>query len=239
MSTPHIEAKKEDIAKIVLMPGDPLRAKLFADTYLENIKQINNVRGMLGFTGTLDGKEVTVMGHGMGLDSIGIYSYELYKFYNVDVIIRFGSCGAYKEDINLWDLIIADKAYTKSNYGIGFGFNQDILEADPKLVSYAQEAANELETNKKIISTTINSSMWFYKSEDSIDSIEEMVSRDILAVEMEAYALYAIAKKLGKQALVVLTVSDNIVTQQETTPLERQTGFTDMFNLLKGIVKKI
>ncbi len=239
MSTPHIEAKKEDIAKIVLMPGDPLRAKLFAETFLKNKRQINNVRGMLGYTGILNGKEVTVMGHGMGLDSIGIYSYELYKFYDVEVIIRFGSCGAYKEDINLWDLIIGEKAYSKSNYGLAFGFDQDTLEADSDLVKYAKEAASELETNRNVIPATINSSMWFYKTDMSIDSMEEMNEKNIPVVEMEGYALYSIAKSLGKKALVILTVSDNIATQQETTPMERQTGFTDMFKLLQGIVEKI
>lgn len=239
MSTPHIEAKKSEIAKIVLMPGDPLRAKVFAEEYLENYKQINNVRGMLGYTGTLEGKMVTVMGHGMGLDSIGLYAYELYDHYDVDTIIRFGSCGAYKKEINLWDIIIGEKAYSKSNYGLGFNYEEDTIEATTKLVSIAKESAKKLNIDRNVITTTINSSMWFYKINSDIDSFDEMISRGIDVVEMEGYALYVIAKSLNKNALVLLTVSDNLSTNQETTPEERRTGFTDMFNILKEMVKEL
>jgi purine-nucleoside phosphorylase len=129
MPTPHIEAKKQDIAKIVLMPGDPLRAKLFAKKYLKKVKKINNVRGMLGFTGFYKNKKVTVMGHGMGLDSIGIYAFELFKFYDVDKIIRFGSCGTYNKELDILDIVIAKKAFTESNYGLGFGVKNKIVDA--------------------------------------------------------------------------------------------------------------
>ncbi len=239
MATPHISANKEDIAKIVVMPGDPLRAKLFAEKHMENPRQINNVRGMLGFTGTIDGKEVTVMGHGMGLDSIGIYSFELYKFYDVETIIRFGSCGSYNNDVNVWDLIIADKAYTASNFGDGYGFaGQDTIEATPELVEIAKKAAEGLgETKGNIVTTTVNSSMWFYKTHN-VDQPEEFVAKGIDVVEMEAYSLYAIAKALGKKALTILTVSDHIVKEEYTTSEERQTGFNDMFRVLKTIVKE-
>lgn len=238
MSTPHIEANKKDIAKIVLMPGDPLRAKLFAETYLENYKIINNVRGMLGYTGKYKGKEITVMGHGMGLDSIGIYSYELYTEYDVDVIIRFGSCGSYNNDINIFDIIIADKAYSKSNYGEGFGIYDDTIEATKSLIDVANKISKEFKCNRKIINTTVNSSMWFYKTEN-IDIPENFVNKGIDVVEMEAYALYSIAKSLNKNALTLLTVSDHIVKKKFTTSEERRIGFKDMFNFMLKIVEEI
>ncbi len=239
MATPHIQAEKGQIAKIVLMPGDPLRAKLFAETYLENPTLINEVRGMLGYTGTYKGKEVTVMGHGMGLDSIGIYSYELYTEYDVETIIRFGSCGAYNESVNVWDIIIGSKAYSKSNYGEGFGFEGiDTIEATPELVELAHKVADNYETDKRIVDTTINSSMWFYKTHN-VDVPAEFVEKGIDVVEMEGYALYAIAHSLGKKALVLLTVSDHVAKHEYTTSEERRTGFTDMFNIMLSMVEEL
>lgn len=238
MATPHIEADKKDIAKIVLMPGDPLRAKLFTETYLKNYKQINSVRGMLGYTGDYNGKKITVMGHGMGLDSIGIYSYELYNDYDVETIIRFGSCGSYNEDINIFDIIIADKAYSKSNYGEGFGVKKDTIEASNSLLKIVNEVSKDFDTDKKIINTTVNSSMWFYKTH-KIDDPKKFVSKGIDVVEMEAYALYSIAKSLGKNALTLLTVSDHIVKKEFTSSEERRVGFSDMFKLLLKVVEKI
>lgn len=239
MATPHIAAAKNEIAKVVLMPGDPLRAKLFVETFIPDAKLVTDVRGMYGYTGTYNGKEVTVMGHGMGLDSIGIYAYELYTEYDVETIIRFGSCGAYNEDVNIWDIIIGHKAYTKSNYGEGFGFaGVDTLDATPELVALAQEVANEYETNKRVLTTTINSSMWFYKTHN-VDVPSEFVSKGIDVVEMEGYALYSIAKSLGKKALVLLTVSDHVAKHEFTTSEERRTGFTDMFKIMLGMVEKL
>lgn len=238
MATPHIEAKKEDIAKIVLMPGDPLRAKFFAKTYLNNIKQINNVRGMLGFTGKYKDTEVTVMGHGMGLDSIGIYSYELYTTYDVDTIIRFGSCGSYNEDVNVFDIIIAENSYSKSNYGEGFGYKKNTIAATKELVNIAKEVTDNYETEKNVFFTTVNSSMWFYKTHN-IDNPKTFVKKGIDVVEMESYALYAIANSLGKKALTILTVSDHIVKEEYTTPEERRTEFKDMFNILLEVIQKI
>ncbi len=238
MATPHIGANKDEIAKIVLMPGDPLRAKLFSETYLENPVLINNVRGMLGYTGSFKGKKITVMGHGMGLDSIGIYSYELYTEYDVETIIRFGSCGSYNNNVNIFDIIIGSKAYSKSNYGEGFGYTSDTIEATPSLVSLAHSVADDFKTERKIVDTTINSSMWFYKTHN-IDDPKEFVAKGIDVVEMEGYALYAIAKSLGKQALVLLTVSDHVVKHEYTTADERRTGFVDMFNILLGIVERL
>ncbi len=239
MATPHISANKEDIAKIVVMPGDPLRAKLFAETHMENFRQINNVRGMLGFTGTINGKEVTVMGHGMGLDSIGIYAFELYDQYEVETIIRFGSCGSYNDDVNIWDIIIADKAYTKSNYGEGFGFaGQDTIGATPELIELANDVSKDMETKGQVLNTTVNSSMWFYKTHN-VDVPADFVAKGIDVVEMEAYALYAIASSLGKKALTILTVSDHVAKHEYTTSEERQTGFLDMFNILKGMIERL
>ncbi|BDU67416.1 MAG: purine nucleoside phosphorylase DeoD-type [Candidatus Tyloplasma litorale] len=239
MPTPHIQAKKGEIAKIVLMPGDPLRAKLFAETYLENYRLINEVRGMLGYTGTYKGKEVTVMGHGMGLDSIGIYAYELYTEFEVEKIIRFGSCGAYNLDINVWDVIISEKAYSKSNYGEGFGFEgKDTISASKNLIQLAKEASKEVEINHNVLTTKINSSMWFYKTHN-VDVPEQFVKKGIDVVEMEGYALYAIAKSLGKEALVLLTVSDHVAKHEYTTSEERRIGFTDMFKILLKIVEKL
>jgi len=238
MATAHIEANKKDIAKIVLMPGDPLRAKLFAEIYLKEYKQINSVRGMLGFTGIYKGIEITVMGHGMGLDSIGIYSYELYTEYDVDTIIRFGSCGSYNNDINIFDIIIADKAYSKSNYGEGFGVNKNIVSASESLIKTANKIKENFKIEKKIINTTVNSSMWFYKTHN-IDVPKEFVAKGVDVVEMEAYALYAIAKSLNKNALTLLTVSDHLVKKEFTTSEERRTGFKDMFNFMLKIVEEI
>ncbi|NQX83360.1 MAG: purine-nucleoside phosphorylase [Mycoplasmataceae bacterium] len=239
MSTPHIAANKDEIAKIVLMPGDPLRAKIFVENYIPDAKLITDIRGMLGYTGTYKDKKITVMGHGMGLDSIGIYAFELYSEYDVETIIRFGSCGSYNLDINIWDIIIAEKSYSKSNYGEGFGFSGvDTLEADPGLVKIAQDVSKKHKTNKKILTTTVNSSMWFYKTHN-IDVPKDFVKKGIDVVEMEGYALYAIAKSLGKKAIVLLTVSDHVAKHEYTTSNERKTGFTDMFEIMLGMVEKL
>lgn len=234
--TAHNEAKKEEIAKIVLMAGDPLRAKKFAIEYLKNYKLVNSVRGMLTFTGYINNTKVTVMGHGMGMESIGIYAYELYKFYDVDVIIRFGSCGSYIKEINLFDLIIADQAYTESNYGLGFNKEKkDTINASSDLVLQAKKASEELNLIKKTKIGKIHSSMWFY-TEGYDKGISNYTKSGVIAVEMESYALYLIAKTLNKKALTILTVSDNLITKQETTAFERQEGFIDMFKLLEKFV---
>jgi|ERR1051325_426697 purine-nucleoside phosphorylase len=158
--TAHNEAKKEDIAKIVLMAGDPLRASFFAKKYLKNYKLVNSLRGMLTFTGYINDLKVTVMGHGMGMESIGIYAYELYKFYDVDIIIRFGSCGGYIKELNLFDLIIAEKAYSESNYGLGFNNEiNDTMEASRDLVEKAILASQKLKFMQKTKIGKIHSSL--------------------------------------------------------------------------------
>lgn len=238
MPTPHISANENEIAKLVLMPGDPLRAKEFAKKYLKDPKLVNEVRGMLAYTGTYNGKRVTVMGHGMGMSSIGIYAYELYKFYNVETIIRFGSCGSYTDELNLFDLIIGEKSFEDSNFGSGFGIDGNITNATPSLVKLAEKVTSDLKFKRNVVKTTVHSSQWFYK-ETNKNNLDDFVKRDIKVVEMEASALYAIAQNLNKQALVLLTVSDNLVTKKGTTSQERQTGFTDMFETLLGIIDQI
>lgn len=238
MSTPHILSKKEDIAKIVLMPGDPNRAKFFVENYMTDYKVVNEVRGMNAYTGYLNGVRVTVFPHGMGLESIGIYSYELYKFYDVDTIIRFGSCGTYDKDINLFDIVVADKAFSTSNYGLGFGYNKEIIEADKDLVEIFKNEINNLNLDKISHYSTVNSSMWFYKT-DNHDDFNWFVDKKIPFVEMEAYSLYLIAKRLNKKSLTILTVSDNIPAQKFGTTEQREKGFKDMFSILKNVVKKI
>lgn len=239
MATAHIEAKKGEIAKIVLMAGDPLRAKLFSETYLTDIKRFNTIRNMFGYTGiTKKGKKISVMGHGMGLESVGIYSYELYKFYDVDTIIRFGSAGAYDKNLDLLDIVIAEKAWTESNYGIAFGNNDSTASADPDLVKLALQQSKELNYEDVTNKGTINSSMWFYQTHN-IKSSDWFVEQNILAAEMEAYALYSIAKELNKKALTILTISDHIALKKELKADERRTAFTKMFNLVLKMAENL
>lgn len=226
--TPHIEAKKEEIAKTVIMPGDPLRAKFIAETYLENYKQVNGVRNMLAFTGTYKGKEVTIMGSGMGMPSIGIYSYELYKFYNVENIIRVGSCGAYSVDLDLYDTILVNGTYSESTFAkVQNGCDDSILYASNALNLYLKQSAEEL--NKHITIANIHSSDVFYHEEDKHKELLEKYG--CMAVEMESFALFHNANVLGKRAACLLTVSDSLVTKKETTSEERQTAFTDMIEI--------
>ncbi len=228
MSTPHNSAKMGDFAKTVLMPGDPLRAKFIAENYLEDVVQVNGVRNMLGYTGTYKGKKVSVMGSGMGMPSIGIYSYELYAFYGVETIIRIGSCGAYAPECKLYDLIIASGASTNSawasQYQLGGVFS---AIADFSLVNKAYEVAKA--KNYPCHVGNILSSDIFYNDQPEI----WMKWRDmgILGVEMESYALYCNAAKLKKKALCILTVSDSFVTKEETTAEERQNSFHKMMEV--------
>lgn len=224
--TPHIESKKEEIAKTVLMPGDPLRAKYVAENYLENYRLVNGVRGMLAYTGTYKGKEVTVMASGMGMPSIGIYSYELYKFYDVDNIIRIGTSGAYSDSINLFDIVIAIDAYSESSFAKVQGYNSDVLEASRDLNEKIVETANRL--NKKYLLGRIHSTDVFYGNVDINDLYN---NKRCLAVEMESYALFYNALKLNKKAACILTISDNLITKQETTSMERQTALDEMIVL--------
>jgi purine-nucleoside phosphorylase len=226
--TPHIEAKKEDIAKIVIMPGDPLRAKFIAETHLTDYKLINQVRGMLGYTGYYKGKQVTVMASGMGIPSMGIYSYELFHYYDVDVIIRVGSCGAYTEKLNLYDLILVSESYSDSNYALTQnGYDKKSVLSSPKLNDQIIKAA--INNNLKLNVGKIHCSEVFYRNNNPFQELYK--NEHCLAVEMETFALFHNANLFKKKAACLLTVSDNLVTKEETTSEERQTAFTEMIKL--------
>ncbi len=231
--TPHIEL--EDASKIadtVLMPGDPLRAKKIAETYLENIEQINSVRGMLGYTGTYKGKKISVMGSGMGMPSIGIYSYELYSFYDVKNIIRVGSCGSYSADLNVYDVFLCTEAYSESTYAkVQSGYDKETIEASPELLDRLRNSAKELGVD--LHEGRIHSSDVFYRQDSDFRKIAEETGSK--AVEMESFALYANAKVLGKNAACVVTVSDSFVTGDVTSSEERQNSFTKMMEIALNI----
>lgn len=229
MATPHITSSIDDIANIVIMPGDPLRAKYIAKNFLTDIKEVNSVRNMTAYTGYYKGKKVTVFPSGMGIPSIGIYAYELYKYYNVDTIIRVGSCGSYKEDINLYDVILVDKSYSESNFAkTYYGIDTNVIDSDGELNKKIADTANEI--NKKIIIGNVYCTECFYSlTEKESPLIKE---HNCLSVEMESYALFHIAKSLNKKACTVLTVSDSLVSHEQTTPREREQGFNDMILLV-------
>lgn len=226
--TPHIEAKEGDFAKTVLMPGDPLRAKFIAETYLVNVKCVNQVRGMLAFTGTYKGKEISVMGSGMGMPSIGIYSYELFNFYGVDNIIRIGSAGAIQDDIKLMDVVIGMGASMVSDYVEQFGCPGHLAPlADYHLLSTAVESAKDLGTEVKV-GNILSEDAFYNDRPNSKDAFKKM---GVLAVEMESGALYLNAARAGKHALCILTISDHIYRPEELTSEERQLGFGKMIEI--------
>lgn len=228
--TPHIETvDKQLIAKTVLMPGDPLRAKFIADTFLENVVQFNGVRNVLGYTGTYKGKKISVMASGMGMPSIGIYSYELFKFYDVENIIRIGSCGGYTADMKLYDVILAKDVWSESSFAkVQSGFDQDVIAGSPELNEKLLDYAKKL--NIPVHVERIHSSDVFYR--ESFDDYKTIYSEyGCVAVEMEAFALFHNANVLGKKAACLLTVSDNLVTHELTTSEERQLAFTNMMKI--------
>lgn len=230
--TPHIGAKFGEIAETVIMAGDPLRAKFMAENFMENLVQFNNVRGMLGFTGTHNGKRVSVMGHGMGMPSIGIYTYELYNFYGVKAIIRVGSAGAFDTDLHLGDLVIAMGACTDSNYGAQYALPGPFAPiADFNLVRGAAEACEKFGYNYKV--GNVVSSDVFY---NDINQNDKWMKMGVLAVEMEAAALYMNAARAGKQALTICTISDHIVTGEVTTSEQRQNSFTHMMDVAFSLI---
>ncbi|MBO4814366.1 MAG: purine-nucleoside phosphorylase [Muribaculaceae bacterium] len=230
--TPHIGAKFGEIAETVIMAGDPLRAKFMAENFMENPVQFNNVRGMLGFTGTHKGKRVSVMGHGMGMPSIGIYTYELFNFYGVKAIIRVGSAGAFDTDLHLGDLVIAMGACTDSNYGAQYALPGPFAPiADFNLVRGAAEACEKYGYNYKV--GNVVSSDVFY---NDINQNDKWMKMGVLAVEMEAAALYMNAARAGKQALTICTISDHIVTGEVTTSEQRQNSFTHMMDVAFSLI---
>ncbi|MDD6224443.1 MAG: purine-nucleoside phosphorylase [bacterium] len=228
MATAHIESNLEDIAKTVLMPGDPLRAKYIAETYLTDVKLINTVRNIFGYTGKYKGKEITVFASGIGNPSMGIYSYELYNFYNVENIIRVGTCGAYRKNLNLYDTIIVEGSYSTSNYAKEQGYDSpEIIYSNKELNKKLELAAKNLKI--KVKKGIIHCTDAFYKENNNY---EELVKKyNILGAEMETFALFSNAKTLNKKATCILTVSDNLVTKQETTSEERQKAFNDMIEI--------
>ena len=228
MPTPHNNAKKGDFAKTVLFPGDPLRAKYIAETFLENVRQVNTVRNMFAYTGTYQGKEVSVMGSGMGMPSLGIYAHELYTQYGVENIIRVGSCGAYSKDCKLFDVIIAQGASTNSAWAHQYDLPGTFSAlADFSLLKKAYDKALELNINPHV--GNILSSDIFYN--DRPEVWKNWARMGILAVEMETYALYCIAASLNKKALTILTVSDSFIFSEETTAVQREKSFKDMMKI--------
>ena len=222
--TPHIGAKYGDIAETVIMAGDPLRVKFMAEKYLENPVCFNNVRGMLGFTGTYNGKRISMMGHGMGMPSIGLYTYELYHFYGVKTIIRVGSAGAYHKDLHLGDIVVAEGACTDSNYGDQYELGGVFAPiGDFGLLRKAVENCEKRGLNYMV--GNVLSSDVFYRENSHP---ERWISMGVLAVEMEVAALYFNAARSGNRALGILTVSDHILTGEVTTAEQRQTTFTNM-----------
>ena len=231
--TPHIGAREGEIADRVIMAGDPLRAKFMAERFLENPVQYNAVRGMLGFTGTYKGTRVSVQGHGMGMPSIGIYSYELFNFYGVKRIIRTGSAGSINAGVKMGDVVIGMGSCTDSNYASQYGLPGTFAPiADFGLVRAAVEKAEELGVRYKV--GNILASDFFYG--DDADSWKQWQKMGVLAVEMEAAALYMNAARCGGEALCICTISDSLVTGEACSAEARQTSFTNMMDIAFGII---
>ncbi|MBW3058551.1 purine-nucleoside phosphorylase [Spiroplasma poulsonii] len=225
--TPHINAKPTDIAKVVLMPGDPLRAKAIAEKYLTDYKLVNEVRNMFMYTGKYQDIEITIAGSGMGCPSIGIYSYELFKFYDVDYIIRIGSAGSYKSEFELYDIFNVREAFGESNYAkIAANIDSHLIPASEKLFNTIEEVA--LKQGIKTHTGTAHAADVFYRYDKSLSFTKE---HNLDVVEMESYALFANAIVTKKQAATLLTISDNLVTKQAVSAMERQNNFMVMVQL--------
>ncbi len=232
MSTPHNRAENGDFAKLVLMPGDPLRAKIVADEFLEDVVMVNDVRNMFGYTGYYKGNKVSVMGSGMGMPSIGLYAYELYTMYGVEAIIRIGSTGSMKPDMKLFDVVLGTSAYTESSFAKQYiGWETDTMYPDEALNNRLREKAKE--QNVPLYEGVVYSSDIFY-FDPSIQaaSVDRAVNgHNCCAAEMESYGLFTIAKSLNKQAACLLTVSDSLLTHEVTTSEDRQNRFRDMMRV--------
>ncbi|QZE12682.1 purine-nucleoside phosphorylase [Mycoplasma sp. Ms02] len=233
--TPHIKAKKGEIAKTVIMPGDPLRAQFIAETFLDpGYKKVNSVRNMFMFTGTYKGKEITVAGSGMGCPSIGIYSYELYNFYDVDTIVRIGSAGSYKKDLGLYEVVLATEAFSDSP-----AFRKLVLEKDEVVAKPSEKTNQEIreiakELDIKLHEGRVHSSDVFYSA---VPLEQRIADTESICVEMESFALFTNAEKLNKNAACLLTISDNLITHEETTADQRQTAFTKMMEIALRLAK--
>ena len=235
--TPHNAATIDQIAPTVLMPGDPLRAKVVAETFLENAVPFNQVRGMLGYTGSYNGKPVSVMGSGMGMPSIGIYSYELYRFYNVENIIRIGSTGAYSPALDLYDVLLVTSSWTESTYAkTQAGFKGDLLEPSPALTQALRDSAARL--SRPIVEGRAHCTDVFYRERaEGIPYWQTLLDeKGCQVVDMESFALFHNANIAGKSAACILTISDSLATREETSPLERERSFTNMMEIALGAI---
>lgn len=230
--TPHIEAKKGEIAKTVLMPGDPLRAKYIADNFLENAKLVNKVRNIFAYTGTYKGKEVTVMASGMGMPSMGIYAYELYKVYEVDNIIRIGSCGGYSDELQLFDTILAEASYSEGNFAYTFNSEEcHLAYASEELNNIIEETAKE--QNIKYLKGNVLCSDCFDLYIPKLQELLDRLPKDlkIMAAEMESFVLFYLAKLLNKKAACLLTVVDIPTKKNQISAEEREKALKDMIQL--------
>lgn len=238
MATPHIGCEKEDIAPLVLMPGDPLRAKYIAENFLEDAKLINEVRNMFGYTGYYKGKRVTVFASGMGIPSIGIYSYELFKYYDVENIIRIGTCGSFHQDIKLLDVVLSSGAYCKSYFdqlldGVDIDFIQSSEELNRKIMNVSKERKIDLAYGK-----TITSDVFDLYCDDEEKFKGNYPNMEFYSVEMEAFGLFYIAKKLGKEASCLMTVVDSMYDKRSLTAEARQNSLNEMIELaLEAIIQ--
>lgn len=240
MSTPHNEAKKGEIAKTVIMPGDPLRAKYIAETFLKNYKLVNQVRGMYAYTGTYKEKKLTVMAHGMGMPSVGIYSYELYKFYDVENIIRIGSCGAYKPELKLFDIILSENVFSESNYALTLNNeNCHIVSSSSELNSIIEDTAKENSINFTKGNTVCIDCFDVYMTD-----VNQFLGRvpdgfNPISAEMEAFALFYNAKLLNKKASCLMSVVDSKFITDVATSEEREFGLNNMIRLALDSASKI
>ena len=240
MSTPHNEANIGDIAKTVVMPGDPLRAKYIAENFLDNYKLVNQVRGMYAYTGTYKGKEITVMAHGMGMPSVGIYTYELFKIYDVENIIRIGSCGGYKPELKLFDIILTENVFSESNYALTLNNdNCHIVSSNSDLNSIIENTAKDSNINVVLGNTVCTDCFDVYMTD--VNKFLERVPDNFnpVAAEMEAFALFYNAKLLNKKASCLMSVVDSKFIKDIATPEERQTGLNTMIKLALDSAIKI
>lgn len=232
MSTPHNKANKGDFAKTVIMPGDPLRAKYIVENFFDDYKLLNDVRGMFAYTGTYKGKTLSVMAHGMGMPSIGIYSYELYKFYDVENIIRIGSCGGYSPDLKLFDIILSENVFSESNYALTLNNdNCHLIASDKNLNSLINKTAIKHDINLHVGNTVCTDCFDVYMTD-----VDQFLARipegfNPIGAEMEAFALFYNAKLLNKKAVCLMSVVDSRFIKNIATPEERQTGLNTMIRL--------
>lgn len=238
--TPHNEAKKEDIANIVITPGDPLRAKYIAENFLENVTLVNSVRGMFAYTGFYKGKRLTVMASGMGMPSMGIYCYELFKFYDVDAIIRIGSCGGYIKELNLFDIVLSENCYSEGNYALTLN-NDDchLVASDSSLNNTIEQTAKETGISIHKGNTVCTDCFDLYMTD--VDKFLERLPKDLnpVSAEMEAFALFYTAKMLNKKAACLMSVVDSKFIDKIATPEERQSGLNNMIKLALDSCLKI